>query len=519
MRTLIRNGTLLNGLGQTPFKADLAIEGDRILAIHEDLSHVHAERVIDADNCLVTPGFIDVHTHSDAYILIEPEAPSKLYQGVTTEIGGNCGTSCAPLAGEARLPADWEAHTFPGGWQTVADYRELLSKVRPAPNIALLVGHNTLRAGVLGYTSRKASADHLKTMTHRLEQALNEGARGLSTGLVYSPGCYADTDEIIALAATAARHGTLLTTHLRSETRRLIPALEEALHIGRETGVAVQVSHLKASGRDNHPLLETALTLIEEARAAGLDVSADRYPYTASCTDLDIVFPKWASEGGRETIRERLRNPVVRQRLQDELARKRRDEEWDEITVGSTAHPDNLAFQGQPLTSVAKALNMHPSEALLYLVESDDLRTSAFFHGMSETNMHRVLQRPWVMIASDASLRSPIGPLSHDWPHPRAYGTFTRFLCMALTYQTVSLPEAIHKMTALPAKTFDLKQRGILQEGYAADVLVIDPESLQENTSFAKPHALSTGIQHMFVNGVHTLRNGKLSGERGGCFL
>lgn len=516
--TTIINGLVHDGTGAAPLQADIAIAGDRISAIG-DLRQLGADHVIDAAGCIVCPGFIDVHTHSDAYILLEPAAPSKIYQGVTTEIGGNCGASCAPLYGEARMPSDWTVHTYPGTWRSVADYRALVDQVVPGPNMALLAGHNTLRAGVMGYADRGATPDEIRLMVRRLEQALDEGACGLSSGLVYAPGRYAETAEVAALASATAARGGVYTSHMRSETSRLIEALDETLEIGRRTGVRVQVSHLKASGRKNWHLLEPALERIRAAQAAGLDVAADRYPYTSSCTDLDIIFPGWAAAGGPAAVLARLRDPATHQRLRDELIADHDEAYWQTITIGSTAHPDNLRFQGQPLTAVAEALGVHPAEAVLFLAETDEGRTAAFFHGMSEENMHRVLAQPWVMLGSDASLRSPTGPLSHDWPHPRAYGTFPRFLRMALDGQTVPLPEAIRKMTSLPARTFNLPNRGELRETAAADILVIDPETLRENTTFARPHALAEGIRHVFVNGVHTLREGSITGHRGGRFL
>ncbi len=518
MTTLIRNGLVHDGTGAAPVQADIAITGERIRAIG-DLGPLAADHVIDAAGGLVCPGFIDVHTHSDAYILLEPAAPSKLYQGVTTEIGGNCGASGAPLYGEARMPSDWTVHSYPGSWRSVADYRALVDQGAPAPNVALLAGHNTLRAGVMGYADRAATPDEIRQMVRHLEQALDEGACGLSTGLVYTPGRYAETAELVALATATAARGGVYTSHMRSETSRLIEALDETLEIGRKTGIRVQVSHLKASGKKNWHLLEPAIERIHAARAAGLDVAADRYPYTSSCTDLDIIFPGWAAAGGPAAVHDRLRDLATRQRLRDELMADHDEAYWQTITIGSTAHPDNRRFQGQPLLAVAAALGVHPAEAVLILAETDEGRTAAFFHGMSEENMHRVLAQPWVMLGSDASLRAPTGPLSHDWPHPRAYGTFPRFLRMALDGQTVPLPEAIRKMTSLPARTFNLTDRGELRQNAAADILVIDPHALRENTTFAQPHALADGIRHVFVNGVHTLREGTLTGRRGGRFL
>lgn len=518
MNFKILNGTIYDGTGAAPFTGDIGLTDARITDIG-DLSQAEAAVTIDAGGRIVCPGFIDVHTHSDAYILLEPSAPSKLYQGVTTEIGGNCGASGAPLFGEARMPSDWTIHTYPGPWRTVAEYRALVEQVGPGPNVALLAGHNTLRAGVIGYEDRPASADEIRCMVHRLEQALDEGACGLSTGLVYTPGRYAETVEVTALAAAAAARNGIYTSHMRSETSRLLEALDETLNIGRQTGIRVQVSHLKASGHKNWHLLEPALERVETALAEGVDVAADRYPYTSSCTDLDIIFPGWAAAGGQKAVLNRLRNPAERARLRAELIDDHDDAYWETITIGSTAHPDNLQYQGQPLTTIAASLQVHPAEAALILAEMDELRTAAFFHGMSESNMFRVLEQPWVMIGSDASLRSTTGPLSHDWPHPRAYGTFPRFLRMALDGSTVPVADAIRKMSSLPAQTFRLTGRGELRKGFTADLLIIDPQNLHERTSYTHPHVFADGVRHVFVNGVHTLRDGIITGRRGGRFL
>ncbi len=514
----ILNGTIHDGSGGTPFEADLAIENGKIRAIGA-LEALEADETIDATGCIVSPGFIDVHTHSDAYILLEPEAPSKVHQGVTTEVVGNCGASAAPLLGESRLPSDWTAHTYPGKWSTVASYRALLEEVVPGVNIALLAGHNTIRAGVMGYAPRVATQEECQLMVYRLEQAMEEGACGLSTGLVYNPGRFAATSEVNALAAVAAaRHG-IYASHMRSESSKLLQAIDETLGFGRATGVRVQISHLKAYGQANWGLLEPAIERIQAAQAEGMCVFADRYPYTASCTDLDIIFPSWAVAGGPDAMLARLRDEVQRKRLLQDLQDGHDDAYWRSITIGSTVHPENRDFTGQPLWEVAESLALHPAEAALLVAERDELRTAAFFHGMCEKNLLRVLAEPYVMIGSDASLRAPEGPLSHDWPHPRAYGTFPRFLRMALDGNTVPLPEAIRKMTALPAEAFRLKQRGLLLEGYAADVVVFDPNQVRDQSAFDRPHALPDGIRHVFVNGVAAVRDGRPTHLRKGRFL
>jgi len=510
----IVNGTVLDGTGKPGLRADVGIVGDRISAIG-DLRQAEAMTVLDAAGLMVCPGFIDTHSHSDAYLLIEPSAASKVTQGITTEVVGNCGASAAPRRGEARLASDWQAHTYPGTWSTMAEYGRLLEQVGPAVNVVPLVGHNVLRASVMGYVGRAATADELATMVRLLEQALDEGGRGLSSGLIYPPGMYAVREEILALAAVVARHQGIYTSHMRSESSRLIEALDETIGVGRATGVRVQVSHLKTSGRDNWHLIDAALATIERARREGMAVAADRYPYTSSCTELDVIFPDWATEGGRDAEMARLRDPVVRARLRAELQENRSERSWGSITIGSTSD-DNARFRGMPLEAVARVLGLEPVDAALHLIESDQLTTSAFFQGMSEDNLWRILAQPWVMIGSDASLRAPWGPLSRDYPHPRAYGTFPKVLRAAVEGKTVSLPEAVRKMTSLPASHFDIAQRGELRTGWFADVAVFDPATVEDRASYAAPHQLSVGITDVVVNGVAVLSGGQLTGRRSG---
>jgi N-acyl-D-amino-acid deacylase len=514
----ITGGEVADGTGAPLKRADVGIRGGVIAEIG-DLSLAPAKRVFEAAGRLVCPGFIDSHSHSDSYLMLEPSAPSKIYQGVTTEVMGNCGASAAPLLGQSRLPSDWENKPYPGRWKTVAEYRALLESVRPAVNAVLLAGHGKLRSAVMGYEARPARADEIREMARLLDQAMEEGAAGLSSGLIYAPGLYAEPGEVAALAAVAARRNGIYTTHMRSEGPRLLEAIEEVLDVARASGVRVCVSHLKTSGRGNWHLLEPALEKLNAARAAGLSVAADRYPYIASNTDLDVILPAWAAGDGREAVLARLADPVTRARLRAELLESRPEHYWGTIVIGSTAHPDHAGLQGKPLDEVATLLELEPVDAALRLIEKDDLRTSAFFFGMSEENMWRILALPWVMIGSDASLRSPTGLLSRDFPHPRAYGTFPRFLRAALDGKTVSPVEAIRKMTSLPAAHFRLTGRGVLRAGAAADVLVVDQQRVHETSTFAAPHALAEGVDLVVVNGVVTLEAGVLSGQRAGKFL
>ena len=515
---LIKNGTVLNGTGAAAVSADIGISSERITEIG-DLSKAEAKQTVDATGKMVCPGFIDVHSHSDAYLLIEPRASSKVFQGVTTEVCGNCGASAAPRLGDAKLPSDWQDKPFPGIWNTVAEYRKLFDQVKPAVNEALLIGHNTLHRGISGYEPRGATPDELKEMCRALEQALDEGGCGLSTGLIYPPASAVPSDEIVALAKVCAGRNKIYTSHMRSEGKQLFEAIDEALMIGRTSGARVQISHLKTSGNDNWHKLDAALEKIGAARAEGIDVAADRYPYTASCTDLDITLPNWALYDGKAAVLARLADPETRKKIRDEILSGRGEFGFGIIMIGSAEHPDLQRFKGRYLTDAASELGLEPVDALLHIVEKDELRTGGIFFGMSEENMWKILAQPWVMIGSDASIRAPDGLLSKDHPHPRAYGSFTKILRAALDGKAAPLPETIRKMTALPAEHFRLKDRGVLKKGNFADVVVFDPTKLKENSTYAKPHQLSGGIEALIVNGTLTIKDGQLTGQRNGQFL
>jgi N-acyl-D-amino-acid deacylase len=515
---VIRNGLTLDGTGSPARRVDVGIRGDRIADV-DDLARAEARKTIDASGKVVAPGFIDVHSHSDAYLIIEPSAPSKIFQGVTTEVVGNCGASAAPITGAYGMPSDWRAQQYPRPWSTVAEYREVLEESKPGLNLVLLIGHNAIRAGVMGYEARAARSDEVQAMAKLLDQALDEGGAGLSTGLVYQPGMFAESSEIVELAHVAAKRNRIYTSHMRSEGAKLLEAIDETLDVGRRAGIRVQVSHLKTSGRRNWHLLDGALERIRKARDEGLEVASDRYPYTASCTDLDVILPDWASGGGREIVLGRLRDPSTRAKIREGILKARDEQYWPTVMIGSTWHPDNARFQGERVPDIARALGVEPVDAALHLMETDELRTTAIFFGMSEENMWRILAEPYVMIGSDGSLRSPTGVLSKDHPHPRAYGSFPRFIRASLEGRTVPLPEAVRKMTSLCAEQFRLKDRGVIAPGKLADVVVFDADRVQERSTFVKPHQLSDGVDTVIVNGVLTLHEGRYTGDRGGRFL
>ena len=532
---IIRNGRLVDGTGSPERLADVGIVGDRIAALG-DLSAAASARKTDASGCVVAPGFIDAHAHSDAYLLIEPDAPSKLAQGVTTEVNGQCGGSAVPRLGQARLSSDWASQTYPcrtaegvtgsprpgPTWTTVADYRALFDAVCPAVNTVQFIGHNTLRAGVMGYEPRAATPEALREMRRRLEQALDEGGWGLTTGLLYQPGKYAVDDEVLTLARVAAAKGGMYATHIRSEGDRLLESVDDVLRLSRETGIQVQISHLKTSGKANWPKIETLLETLNRARAEGVNVQSDRYPYTAAGTDLDVVLPDWASAGGRDAILNNLRDPVTRKRIEDELDGGQRD--WSTVMIGGGWSEEVCAFGGRTVVEAAAELRLSPGETVCRFIGLDETRTGAFFFGMCEENLRRIYEQPWIMPGSDASVRAPWGPLGKDHPHPRAYGTMPRFLRL-LTGRVegfekiCGLEEAVRRMTGLPAQTLAIPDRGVLAVGAFADVVVFEENEFCDIATYSQPHQFATGVRQTVVNGAISFDKGCFTGKRRGRFL
>lgn len=509
---------MFDGTGAPGRSADVGIAGDTIVDIG-DFSSVPAHTTIDAEGKCVCPGFIDVHSHSDAYLLIQPDAMSKIFQGVATEIVGQCGASAAPLQGGYKMPSDWRDKKFPQVWHSMSEYRAALESVVPAVNVGFLTGHNAIRAGVMGYEPRQAAPAELAAMKKLLEKCLNEGSRGFSTGLVYPPGSCAEPSEIWELASVVAKRNGIYASHMRSEGAGLIEAVEETIEVCRRTGVRTQISHLKTSGPANWSKIDRVLEIIRAARAEGLPVMCDRYPYTASSTDLDIVLPAWASTGGPDMVLGRIRDAATRAKILAELKKSRADADWERIMIGSVGHPDHADYPGLRLPEIADRMKVHPAEALLRVIEKDELKTGGIFFGMSEENLWRILSEPYVMIGSDASIRAPTGPLSEDHPHPRAYGAFPRFLRMVIDQKHMPIEEAIRKMTSLPAEHFSLKDRGRLARGFKADITVFDPDKIADKATFAKPHQLAVGVHAVLVNGCVTLLDGKLTGQRSGSVL
>ena len=523
--TTIANGRIVDGTGKGGFRGDVIVEGEKIVAVvpAEEAPCARGGEVIDATGCLVTPGFVDSHTHSDAYLVIEPDAPSKISQGITTEINGQCGGSAAPRYGEARLSSDWAAVLGERlTWRSLAEYRVELEKAKPAVNTVQFIGHNTLRSSVVGYAGRAATPEELEAMKRLLEKSLDEGGYGLTTGLIYQPGKYSTPEEVTALAKVAAAKGGFYATHMRSEGDRILEAIDEVIGLVKETGIRAEISHLTTSGRRNWGKIDAVLEKMNAAVEAGLLIGSDRYPFCAAGTDLDVVLPDWTQEGAAPAEMERLKDPATRARIVGELNAS--DRNWNEVMVGGTWSEETRRYSGKRLGEVCETqvVSHHDGETIGELVcrilEKDGCKTGAFFFGMSEENLGKILAQPWIVSGSDASLRAPWGPLGKDHPHPRAYATMPEFY-RRLRELGIGEAEAVARMTGVPAKRFGLKGRGILEKGAFADIAVWKPEEFQIRSTYTEPHRFTGGMKAVMVNGTVSYRDGTFTGKRAGRFL
>jgi len=522
IETLIRNGDVLDVPGGALVKKDVGITGDQIVAVAEPGS-LSAERVIDAAGCVVSPGFIDIHSHSDTFSLIDPSARSKLCDGVTTEIAGNCGFSPFPLRGEERRQEQRESGHFglAVDWASAQEFFERAERVGTAINRAYLVGHGKLRATVMGYANRSPTAEELAAMCDEVERAMDAGAFGLSSGLAYAPGCFCAADELIALCRVVAERGGCYSTHMRSESEGLENAVEETLGVAKASGVRLQISHVKTSGHRNWPKIAWLKERLFRARAEGLDVTCDRYPYIAGSTGLHFVLPNWAKEGGPGAELGRLADPAMRRKVADAVAADFPEPaSWQRIMVSWAPGAANKRFEGKTIAEIATVLNRDPINTVFDLLTEERLNVDAIIFSMCEENLREILAWPFVAIGSDACFRCPDGPLSEGKPHPRAYGTFSRVLRRYVIEQKVlSLPEALRKMTLLPAQRAGLDRRGAIKEGWYADLVVFDPRLIEDRATFENPHQYSQGIKYVLVNGRMALSDGVPVGSLNGRIL
>ena len=520
---LIRGGTVIDGTGRPARRADVAIAGDRIEAI-DRLPGAGAARVIDAAGHVVAPGFVDMHSHADFVLPGLPTADSKVHQGFTLEVVGNCGASPAPLTPARRQDViDSSGLALPAlawDWTTFRSYLDGLRRQGLSINVAPLVGHGTVRLVVMGSGDARPTADQLRAMALEVRRAMDEGAIGFSTGLIYAPGVFAATDELVALTRAAGEAGGFYASHVRGESDTLLPAIAEAIDVGRRASVPVEISHLKAAGGSNWPKMAQAIELIEAARVEGLDVTADMYPYPAGSTALSALLPAWVHAGGREPLLARLADPADRARIRAALdgPGMARDAGWERIAIaGCPARPE---YEGQTLARIAAGLGVSPGEAVIEILRQARGDAEMVLFMMSEENVALGLQRSWVMIGSDGEGRAAQGPYAMGKPHPRNYGTCPRFLGHYVRERgLLPLPEAIRKMTSLPAAKLGLRDRGRLEPGAVADVVVFDPATIADTATFAEPHQYPRGIPWVLVNGEPVIAGGRHTGSRPGRVL
>ena len=524
---LIKNGTVIDGSGAARVKADVAIAGDTIAAVAPRLPE-NAARVIDAAALVVAPGFIDIHSHSDFFYEQCPSAESKIRQGVTTEVVGMCSFSPAPCVPESRRQVEAAAHslgaTLKVRWSSFQEYLTALAETRPCVNVVHFVGHGPIRYAAMGAENRAPSAGELATMKSLLNEAMGAGAFGLSSGLIYPPSAFAGTDELVALCASMAAHGGQYFTHMRGEADTLLAAIEEAVEISETVGVALQIAHLKSQGRENWPLFDRALELIEAARRRGVPASADVYPYAASSTFMTAMLPEWVHEGGIAKLLQRICDPAARDRI---IAENTRSGDgwgtshgaigWDEIMIATC--PD-AEVEGLSLAALATRRGKPPAEAMLDLLVAHDAAVSVVLFTQAEHNVQKALKQPYVMIGSDSlGLSAGAGPHAGH-PHPRMYGTFPRVLGRyARDERLFSHEEAIAKMTGMPAGKLGLRARGLIREGYFADLALFDPVAVSDQATFEDPHRYPSGIPYVIINGNVVVDAGRFNSRPAGRIL
>lgn len=527
---LIRGGTVYDGSASAGRRADVAIRGDRIVAVGR-LGGMTAKRVIDARGMAVAPGFINMLSWSTESLLVDGRSPSDIRQGVTLEMLGE-GMTMGPLL-SPELKARIQTRLAKQGvkdadWTTLAEYLSLLEKRGVSPNVASFVGATTVRLNVVGFAGRKATPDEIARMQAMVTQAMEEGAFGVTAAVEYVPASYADTAELTALARAAAPFGGLYISHIRDEQQHLVDSVREVIQIARDAGVPAEIYHLKALGQQLMPELNKAIALIEQARAEGLRITADMYPYTATATGFDVTMPAWVQEGGNDKWIERLKDPETRRRV---VAEMRKPADGSVGRLEASGSPENIlilggrtpavqALTGRTLADVAKSRGTSPEETVIDLVIEDRSRLQVAYFVIPEAGLKRVIGLPWVSFGSDATSNTAEGATLLEKEHPRAYGTFARVLGHYVRDEkALTLADAVHRMSGLPATNLGLKDRGFLRSGYFADVVVFDPRTIADHSTFEKPHVYSTGVRDVLVNGVPVLAGGEHTGAKPGRFL
>jgi N-acyl-D-amino-acid deacylase len=524
---IIKGGTVYDGTGGPPLKADVGIKGDRVAAIG-NLSRAMAPMIVDAKGLAVAPGFINMLAHSESSWIVDPRSLSELKQGVTTQIFGEL--SMGPLNDEMkrRLREQQGDVKYDIEWTTLAEYLQYLEKRGVSQNFASFIGAATIRENVIGLEDKPPTPAQLDQMRELVRREMESGALGITTALIYPPAFFAKTDELIELCKVAAKYKGKYTVHMRSEGNQLIEGVQETMRIGREAGLPVEIYHLKALGKDNWPKMDQVIKMIEVARRQGLKITANMYTYTAGGTGLDASMPPWVFDGGREAAYKRLLDPATRQKIADAVRTPTND--WENLYLAAGS-PDRILlasfrseklkpYTGKTLAEVAKLRGKDPVETIMDLVLEDRSRIGTIYFLMSEENIKKQIRLPWVSFGSDAASIAPEGVFLKSSAHPRAYGNFARLLGKYVRDEKViSLTEAIRRLTGLPATNLELDHRGFLKPGMFADVVVFDPKTIADRATFENPHQFAVGVKDVFVNGVQVLKDGEHTGAKPGKAL
>lgn len=518
---VIKNGMVADGVTDNLNRADVVIMGDKIATVAPNVSEGLAKKVVDATDMVVAPGFVDVHSHSDYYLMIDPRAESKLLQGVTTDVGGNCGYSAAPMSGALRERRIKDYQTQFGidvSWSNLEEYFESLSRKGHGINYAALLGYNTIRGSVLGENNSQPDADSMKKLKAAVAEGLDQGAVGMSVGVVYPPACFASEDEFAQVFSVVGGRDKVFATHIRSEGPGLLESLTEVVNVARRSCARLQVSHLKTAGKANWNKLDRAFEILEGAMGEGMKVMADRYPYLASNTGLQVVLPDRAFDGGKEALLKRLGNSADREAFSRDIITNHPEAEyWETVMVSQVVNPKNRDLEGLTVAQGAQLRKKSPHDFVFDLLAEEDAYVEAIFFCMSEDNLDRILKKPYVMVGSDAGARALTGPLAIGKPHPRTYGTFPTFLQKYVREKKqISIPEAVKKTSSMAARFFGLVGRGEITPGSFADIVIFDPATVGDNSTYTAPIAPPSGIQNVFVNGRLAVENGRLAGELAG---
>ncbi len=510
---VIKNALICDGTGSSPFSASLGIKDDKI--IHVGKEDYKSSKIIDADGLIIAPGFIDTHGHSEFSILSAPQCESKVLQGITTEINGNCGLSAAPLYGDARerREADTAEFDIPERWSNFNEYFAILEKRRPAMNFATLTGHGNIRASVKGYEDGKASGKEIIAMAELAGQAIHSGSHGFSTGLIYPPGVFTKEDELIMLLKSVAnRENLVYASHMRSEGEDLLNAIKETLIIGREAGMKVHISHLKTGGKENWYKADNALEMIDEAFKDGLKVTFDRYPYTGAATDLDIMLPSWAYEGGNEKEIERIKDVNMRDKIIEHICSiYKKESDYETVLISTVMTDKNKWMEGKNILEISQEVRKLPWNTVIDILVEEELRVGAIYISMSEDNLKKFLKHPLCMIGSDSAIRNYSDITAKGKPHPRGFGSMPRFLGKYVRDEgLMNIEEGIRRVTSLPADTFELNNRGRIKEGCYADLVIFDPKTIIDTAVYGDPYQKPKGIEYVIVNGKIAVAHSEL---------